>query len=71
MNRIAAGLCLSALLLASPVLAKGKRPNINAAHNAIKNAIRVAAEFSQGQINNRIESELKAAAADKLATRAH
>jgi phosphate acyltransferase len=27
--------------------------------NAIKNAIRVAAEFSQGQINQRIESELR------------
>ena len=39
--------------------------------NAIKNAIRVAAEFSQGQINHRIESELRLSACDKLATRAN
>ncbi len=29
--------------------------------NAIKNAIRVAKEFSEGQVNQRIEEELRAA----------
>jgi len=37
--------------------------------NAILNAIRVAAEFSQLQVNSRIEAELRAAAADKLAAK--
>ena len=36
--------------------------------NAIKNAIRVAAEFSSGKINQRIESEFKAWAAANLVT---
>jgi glycerol-3-phosphate acyltransferase PlsX len=36
--------------------------------NAIKNAIRVAAEFSSGKINQRIESEFKAWAAATLVT---
>ncbi|MCC6419813.1 MAG: phosphate acyltransferase PlsX [Gemmataceae bacterium] len=36
--------------------------------NAIKNAIRVAAEFAQGKINSRIEAELKLPALDKLAS---
>jgi len=35
--------------------------------NAIKNAIRVAAEFSSGQINNRIEKELQRWSANGLA----
>jgi len=39
--------------------------------NAIRNAIRVAAEFFEGQINHRIESELKLSAFEKLATRAN
>jgi len=39
--------------------------------NAIRNAIRVAAEFSEGQINHRIESELRLSAFEKLATRAN
>jgi glycerol-3-phosphate acyltransferase PlsX len=34
--------------------------------NAIKNAIRVAAEFSKGNVNQRIEEELKSSAYDKL-----
>ena len=34
--------------------------------NAIKNAIRVAAEFSQGRINQRIEEELRLSAGDKI-----
>jgi phosphate acyltransferase len=34
---------------------------------AIRNAIRVAAEFSQGQVNQRIEEELRASASEKLA----
>ena len=37
--------------------------------NAIKNAIRVAAEFSQGQINHQIEQELKLPVFDKVAAR--
>jgi glycerol-3-phosphate acyltransferase PlsX len=36
--------------------------------NAIKNAIRVAAEFSTGKINQRIESEFKRWTAEKLVT---
>jgi glycerol-3-phosphate acyltransferase PlsX len=36
--------------------------------NAIKNAIRVAAEFSSGKINQRIESEFKACTAANLVT---
>jgi glycerol-3-phosphate acyltransferase PlsX len=36
--------------------------------NAIKNAIRVAAEFSSGKINDRIESEFKRWNAEKLVT---
>lgn len=36
--------------------------------NAIKNAIRVAAEFSQGKINQRIEEELRLSAGDKMVT---
>jgi glycerol-3-phosphate acyltransferase PlsX len=36
--------------------------------NAIKNAIRVAKEFSEGQVNERIESELRGAAAERVAT---
>jgi glycerol-3-phosphate acyltransferase PlsX len=35
--------------------------------NAIKNAIRVAAEFSSGEINNRIEKELQRWSANGLA----
>ncbi len=34
--------------------------------NAIKNAIRVAAEFSEGRINQRIEEELRLSAGDKI-----
>jgi len=34
--------------------------------NAIKNAIRVAAEFSEGRINQRIEEELRLTAGDKI-----
>ncbi len=37
--------------------------------NAIKNAIRVAAEFCQGQINQRIETELRHSSLEKVATR--
>jgi phosphate acyltransferase len=39
--------------------------------NAIKNAIRVAAEFSAGQVNQRIESDLRLFAFDKLAMKAN
>jgi glycerol-3-phosphate acyltransferase PlsX len=35
--------------------------------NAIKNAIRVAAEFALGRINEKIEAELEAASAQKMA----
>ena len=35
--------------------------------NAIRNAIRVAAEFSEGQVNQRIEEELRASASEKMA----
>jgi phosphate acyltransferase len=35
--------------------------------NAIKNAIRVASEFSGGNINQRIEDELRASASEKMA----
>ncbi|MGA2267968.1 MAG: phosphate acyltransferase PlsX [Bryobacteraceae bacterium] len=38
--------------------------------NAIKNAIRVAAEFSGGKVNQRIEEELRLTAPEKLAIRA-
>ena len=38
--------------------------------NAIKNAIRVAAEFASGQINNRIESELRLVSPKKLVSQA-
>jgi len=34
--------------------------------NAIRNAIRVAAEFSEGRINQRIEEELRLTAGDKI-----
>jgi len=34
---------------------------------AIRNAIRVASEFSEGQVNQRIEEELRASASEKLA----
>ncbi|MGA2275407.1 MAG: phosphate acyltransferase PlsX [Bryobacteraceae bacterium] len=34
---------------------------------AIRNAIRVAAEFSQGNVNQRIEEELRASASEKIA----
>jgi glycerol-3-phosphate acyltransferase PlsX len=34
--------------------------------NAIKNAIRVAKEFSEGQVNDRIEAELKLASVERL-----
>jgi phosphate acyltransferase len=37
--------------------------------NAIKNAIRVAAEFSQGQVNQRIEDELRLTTSERLAAR--
>ena len=39
--------------------------------NAIKNAIRVAAEFSAGQVNQRIEEDLRLFAFDKLAMKAN
>ncbi|HJT86935.1 MAG TPA: phosphate acyltransferase PlsX [Bryobacteraceae bacterium] len=39
--------------------------------NAIKNAIRVAAEFSHGRVNQRIEEELRQAAADKMVIKAN
>ncbi len=39
--------------------------------NAIKNAIRVAAEFSSGQINQRIETELRILSPEKLVARVH
>ena len=35
--------------------------------NAIRNAIRVAAEFSEGKVNQRIEEELRASASEKMA----
>ncbi len=35
--------------------------------NAVKNAIRVAAEFSDGKVNQRIEDELRLSAYDKMA----
>ena len=35
--------------------------------NAIRNAIRVAAEFSEGKVNQRIEEELRASASEKIA----
>jgi len=38
--------------------------------NAIKNAIRVAAEFSEQRVNSHIESELKLSAPDKFAIKA-
>src|SRR5436309_7584526 len=34
--------------------------------NAIRNAIRVAAEFSEGRVNHRIEEELRLSAGDKI-----
>jgi glycerol-3-phosphate acyltransferase PlsX len=37
---------------------------------AIKNAIRVAAEFSEGKVNQRIEDELKQAASEKIVVKA-
>lgn len=37
--------------------------------NAIRNAVRVAAEFSSGQINHRIENDLRTASAEKVASR--
>ena len=37
--------------------------------NAIKNAIRVAAEFSEGQVNQRIEEELRLANLEKMAAK--
>ncbi|MBZ5579181.1 MAG: phosphate acyltransferase PlsX [Acidobacteriia bacterium] len=39
--------------------------------NAMKNAIRVAAEFSQGRINQQIEDELRLSTGDKIAIQAH
>jgi glycerol-3-phosphate acyltransferase PlsX len=39
--------------------------------NAIRNAIRVAAEFSQGRINQQIEDELRLSAGDKIAIQAN
>lgn len=39
--------------------------------NAVKNAIRVAAEFSQGKINQQIEDELRLSAGDKMVTQAN
>jgi glycerol-3-phosphate acyltransferase PlsX len=39
--------------------------------NAMKNAIRVAAEFAQGRINQQIEDELRLAAGDKMVTQAN
>jgi len=38
--------------------------------NAIKNAIRVAKEFSDGNVNQRIENELRSAAEERLALKA-
>ena len=35
--------------------------------NAIKNAIRVAAEFAEGRINEKIEAELDGIASSKVA----
>jgi glycerol-3-phosphate acyltransferase PlsX len=37
--------------------------------NAIKNAIRVAAEFSSGNINQRIENELRHSSAETIPTK--
>jgi len=39
--------------------------------NAIKNAIRVAAEFSQGKINQQIEDELRLSTGDKIVAQAN
>lgn len=39
--------------------------------NAVKNAVRVAAEFSQGKINQQIEDELRLSAGDKMVTQAN
>ena len=39
--------------------------------NAMKNAIRVAAEFAQGRINQQIEDELRLAAGDKVVSQAN
>lgn len=39
--------------------------------NAIRNAIRVAAEFAQGKINQQIEDELRLSTGDKMVTQAH
>src|SRR5215469_14902231 len=39
--------------------------------NAIKNAVRVAAEFAQGRINQKIEEELRLAAGDKMVIQAN
>ena len=39
--------------------------------NAIRNAIRVAAEFSQGRINQQIEDELRLSTGDKIAIQAN
>lgn len=39
--------------------------------NAIKNAIRVAAEFSKGKINQQIEDELRLSAGDKIVVQAN
>src|SRR5690348_373796 len=39
--------------------------------NAIKNAIRVAAEFFEGRINQRIEEELRSSAGDKMVIQAN
>jgi len=38
--------------------------------NAIKNAIRVAKEFSHGKVNQRIENELRSAAEERVALKA-
>jgi glycerol-3-phosphate acyltransferase PlsX len=39
--------------------------------NAMKNAIRVASEFAQGQINQQIEDELRMATGDKMVSQAN
>jgi glycerol-3-phosphate acyltransferase PlsX len=39
--------------------------------NAVKNAIRVAAEFAQGKINQQIEDELRLSTGDKMVTQAN
>jgi glycerol-3-phosphate acyltransferase PlsX len=41
----------------------------NSSAKAIKNAIRMAKEFSEGQVNRRIEEELRLAAFEKLAVK--